>query len=62
MITYEINVICEGEECKKPFSQQTITGGPVRPEDAQEEIADLIKLEGWTVRDNKHYCKKCSNL
>lgn len=55
MLTYEINIICDGDNC-----DDLITTEPVSSEDAAGEIESTIENEGWIEKDDKHYCEECA--
>jgi hypothetical protein len=54
-LSYEINVICDTEEC-----DEIITTEPVDKDQAGEAISETILYHRWIVRDGKHYCPTCA--
>ncbi len=55
MITYEVNILCDGEDCS-----EIITGEPIdKIHLAIESASEWAKEEGWHRFKGKWFCEDC---
>ena len=54
MITFEVNVLCDGNQCEKFFVSE-----PADQADAHGALVQALNL-GWAIRAGKHLCPKCA--